>query len=466
MLSSHKYRLLSVLLLSCASCAGAQWSNAGGNAGRNGQSSEIGPAAAEILWSTSATSIIAWQPVIEDRRVYVVRQSGFPPEPNSDESPILCLDLDTGAEHWRINIPFNTGNWTTWIAGVKDGKLFAARSGNGDTSIAPLRCYDSTTGAFLWSSQDTIGAGPYDGVVFADNGDPIVADFRTITRFDAATGNTVWRTNRTCSATGSCGGAIGNGAIYIADSVPGGQAVKKVNLTTGALEYTAPVMPGFTLQNTPMVSTDGTIYIPRSQNNPVTDFLYAFNDTGSALTERWAVPTQWTTSTELAVGPDASVYYIAPGRILTRLDAATGAVIDQAADPIAYDGSGMSPRMATDALGRVYLTNGSFANGRLYSFDADLQLRWSQAVTNINIGGPALGPDGTLVVAGNGTIMRAFRTDHCLADTNNDGMLSPADFSAWVAAFNAMAPACDQNDDGSCSPADFSAWVANYNAGC
>ncbi|MFI4870550.1 MAG: GC-type dockerin domain-anchored protein, partial [Phycisphaerales bacterium JB061] len=54
----------------------------------------------------------------------------------------------------------------------------------------------------------------------------------------------------------------------------------------------------------------------------------------------------------------------------------------------------------------------------------------------------------------------------CPADTNGDGMLSPADFSAWVSAFNANAPACDQNDDGMCSPADFSAWVANYNAGC
>lgn len=54
----------------------------------------------------------------------------------------------------------------------------------------------------------------------------------------------------------------------------------------------------------------------------------------------------------------------------------------------------------------------------------------------------------------------------CTADTNGDGMLSPADFSAWVAAYNAAAPACDQNADGVCTPADFSAWVANYNAGC
>ncbi len=54
----------------------------------------------------------------------------------------------------------------------------------------------------------------------------------------------------------------------------------------------------------------------------------------------------------------------------------------------------------------------------------------------------------------------------CVADVNADGMLSPADFSAWVSAFNAMAPECDQNADGTCSPADFSAWVGNYNAGC
>ena len=54
----------------------------------------------------------------------------------------------------------------------------------------------------------------------------------------------------------------------------------------------------------------------------------------------------------------------------------------------------------------------------------------------------------------------------CLADTNGDGILSPADFSAWVAAFNVQGTGCDQNSDASCTPADFSAWVANYNAGC
>ena len=54
----------------------------------------------------------------------------------------------------------------------------------------------------------------------------------------------------------------------------------------------------------------------------------------------------------------------------------------------------------------------------------------------------------------------------CPADTNRDGIVSPADFSAWVAAFNTKAPECDTNGDGSCSPADFSAWVAAFNRGC
>jgi hypothetical protein len=54
----------------------------------------------------------------------------------------------------------------------------------------------------------------------------------------------------------------------------------------------------------------------------------------------------------------------------------------------------------------------------------------------------------------------------CVADTNGDGQLTPADFNAWITAFNSQAPACDQNGDGLCTPADFNAWIINYNTGC
>ena len=54
----------------------------------------------------------------------------------------------------------------------------------------------------------------------------------------------------------------------------------------------------------------------------------------------------------------------------------------------------------------------------------------------------------------------------CIPDVNGDGQLSPADFNAWILAFNDNAPECDQNGDGLCTPADFNAWIANFNAGC
>ena len=74
--------------------------------------------------------------------------------------------------------------------------------------------------------------------------------------------------------------------------------------------------------------------------------------------------------------------------------------------------------------------------------------------------------EGITTVTFSGTIRVLTRIEPCLADVNGDGDVTPADFSAWVAAFNSGAPECDQNGDELCTPADFSAWVANFNAGC
>lgn len=72
------------------------------------------------------------------------------------------------------------------------------------------------------------------------------------------------------------------------------------------------------------------------------------------------------------------------------------------------------------------------------------------------------------VVTANNTLAEAatFAIVDCLADVNNDGLISPADFSSWISAYNTASFGCDQNGDGACTPADFSAWVSNYNTGC
>ena len=65
--------------------------------------------------------------------------------------------------------------------------------------------------------------------------------------------------------------------------------------------------------------------------------------------------------------------------------------------------------MAIDKVGRVYVTNGEFAEGEFFVFDRHLNTLWSTPIRNVNIGGPAMGKDGTLVICGVGTDVRAYR---------------------------------------------------------
>ncbi|MFI4882241.1 MAG: PQQ-binding-like beta-propeller repeat protein, partial [Phycisphaerales bacterium JB064] len=393
-----------IIILACGIAAptfAQQWNNSGGNAQRNGQTTEAGPSSPDVLWQGGRTSLIAWQPVIEGRRVFMVRQAAFPPE--SDRSPVVAMDLDTGDELWFRNIPARPGDWTTSVLGVKDGRVYATRAGNGSSVSAPVYALDAETGDTLWVSTEETTIGFYDGAIFADDGDLIAADFRTIKRFDAQTGDLVWSADRSCSVSGTCGGAIYNDKVYVIDAVPGGHSVKRYDLVTGAFEVASEVMPGFTIQTTPMIGPDGTIYVQRVQNNPSVDFFYALDDNGADISIRWSVPAGWTTSSEFTVGQDGSVYAIDTDYAIMKIDPDTGTVVASSAP---LEGGAGGARMASDIDGNLYVVNGEFATGKVFSFDADLDHRWSIDVRNVNIGGPAIGPDGTLVIAGVGTDIR------------------------------------------------------------
>ncbi len=461
--------LLSLTLLGAGTAAapaqGSDWSNAGGNPGRNALSSERGPSRPDILWQGGVrSSIIAWLPITEGDRLFTVRQNGFPPEPNSNESPIVCLDLNTGAELWHRDLPYETDDWTTWVGGVKSGRVYASRAGNGASVKAILYCLDAADGHTLWTTQQEIDAGAYDGLVFADDGDPVIASFRDIWRFNAEDGSLVWHADRQASVSGECGGAIGNDAIYIVDADAGGERIKKFDLATGKFLYQGPIMPGFLVQNTPMVGPDGSIYFNRVQNNQEVDFFYAFADSGSAITEKWHLPAQYCAYAEFGVGPDGSVYMAIPGKVVARLNPDTGAILDQT-QPLA--GDFFSPRFAIDRDGTVFFSNSSFSDGTLYSFTPDLDSHWSVPVKNINSGGPALAQNGTLVICGVGQDIRAYRSPNaCYADFNQDGVLDLFDFLAFVNAFNAADPAADCDVDAELTLFDFLCFVNAFNQGC
>jgi hypothetical protein len=404
--TGHQSILSSMILRESFMMDGTDWSNAGGNAHRNGLSETKGPLAADLLWSGGRSSLISWLPVTEQNRLFVVRQAGWPGA--AHDSPVIAMDLSTGAELWAVEIPAETNDWTTWVGGVMNGKVYASRSGNGASVQDNLYALDASTGDILWISTVLIDAGPYDGVVFASDGDPIIASFTDIWRFNSEDGVLVWHADRVGSVSGSCGGALFQNRFYVADAAPGGTIIVCYDVQSGQRLYESQVMTGFTVQNTPFVGPDGTIYLSRTQNNPVTDFFYAFTDTGTGLVEQWHQPCAWTTFSEFATGTDGSVYCILPGPRIGKLNASTGEIL---AESMIFNDSDpyLSPHFAVDAAGTVYYSNGGFSDGRVLVFTSNLSLLWNTTMTNINIGGPSLGKDGVLLLCGTGTNMRAYQ---------------------------------------------------------
>ncbi len=441
--------------------AAQDWSNPGGNAQRNGRVGVVGPDEPTELWTGAPPSASSWYPLIAGRRVFVVRNYANPDELNPEGSPLVALDLDTGEELWRANLPIVREQWLTVLLGVQDGRVFAARGGDGGKSTARLHAIDAATGQVLWVSPGETTAGPWDGAVFADDGDPIIPSDFEVTRFDAETGEVLWLSIRECSYAGVCGAAVSGDGVYVVDRVPGGNAVRRFDLETGAFEVQSEVMPGFLTSSPPMIGPDGRIYVHRTGGGPDVDFLYALDDTGDSIDVRWRAEAGYA-SAELAIGPDGSVYGVDPGGSIMRLDPDTGAVIDRSFTVFV----GSLVRMSVDLEGRLFVSWGIGDSATLASLNADLTERWRVDVPFGSAGGPALGTDGTLVMAGVGHDFRAYRGFVCRVDFDGDGALTVFDFLAFQNLFDAGDPLADLDGDGALTIFDFIQFQNLFDLGC
>ena len=389
------------------SATASDWVNCGGNNARNGQSPEIGPYAADLLWSnTTDYSIISWHPFILGDRVFTIREAGFPTSGGSANDALLAYDLETGTELWRTTLSFggDTGTeWIAWCGGARDGKVYASRSSN--LKPQPIKAFDAATGTYLWTSVWQTEAWAHDGLVFAPNGDLIVGEFRHVTRINHNDGTTVWTTPRTGSVSGNCGAAATDTAVYIDESAPGGNILTRIDMATGVRLYSSPLMSGFTNQNSPFLSADGgTVYFSRSQNNPAVDFLHAFTDDGVQFIPLWNRAVRWTTSHEHAIGADGSIYTFLATDEFVRLDPATGGVLNTAGVLSPIGSPNLSPKTAVDVNGNVYVSNGwastPASDGRLWAFNADLSVNlFTLNLDRQNSGGPAIGKTGIMLVA-------------------------------------------------------------------
>ncbi len=428
--------LIAALTLTLA-LAPQNWSNLGGNAARNGATAVEGPLSAELLWSnTDDFSLIAWQPVVDRQRVFTVRESGFPQNGGAANDALVAYDLHSGGELWRRTLDFGGDTaleWIAWIAGAQDGRVYASRASH--MQPAPLQAFDGTSGAPLWTSALSVQTFAYDGIAFAADGDLLVGDWVSVSRIDAGDGSTVWTHSRSCPVSGNCGPAATQDGVFIDQPGPGGNVVTKLDIVTGVELYSSPVMPGFTDQNAPFVSPDGgTVYFSRTQNNQSVDFLYAFEDTGAALLQRWMRPVRWTTSHEHGIAADGSLYVFLMDGEFVRLDPATGNVTASAGilDPL----GNASPKTAVGANGTVYVSNGwastPAGNGRVWAFPADLSAQlFVLPLDRQNQGGPALAQSGTLIVCDRLGV-HAYREDFshfCSASPNSSGAPGRLDVS-------------------------------------
>lgn len=386
---------------------------AGGNSARDCRSDEIGPTAPEILWDGSLPAIVAQQAAIEGDVVVMARITSFTIPTGTT---IIAHDLETGATLWDTQLPMDfPDSWRSRVSAIRDGRVYATRAGN--TNLDYLYALDVADGSILWQSVDLIDEGTTESAAFAANGDIVAGNFSSLIRIDATDGTTVWSTPRSCPTSSGCQVAVFGERAYIWEASPQGPRISAYDVVTGAFLYESdPIGAGIIQQVGPFVGPDGSVYAPRSVNNPNLDFLTSLADTGTGFEENWSVPIGYVPFATFGIGPDGSVYSYqtsttpagADEITVIRIDPETGTIIDDSGPlPTNFPSQ---PRMAIDAAGKVFVTNGGFADGALYSFDADLTLRWSEAIMNVNVGGPAIGNQGTLVVCGVGTDVRAYRT--------------------------------------------------------
>jgi len=390
---------LMILVLYTAPIKAQGWNvGSGGNSSRNCLSVVAnGPTEADILWQKQVDAILSQQTVIDGEIVVTC--------PIIDINNVLhgtlivARDLSTGDTLWTKDLPvdFPNTDWRNRVSSFKNGVIYASRAGN--TNFSYLYALDASEGSVLWKSDALLDEYGSESCSFTDDGNLIAGNLFDILCIDATSGETIWQTPRVFPCPTSGGQEVsvyGNRGYYW---IAGGYGPKMsvINLETGENLYSSEsVSPGLFQQLCLFIGTDGTVYAPRTQNNPATDFIVAYQDTGDTLTEKWRVPIGYFPFSTSGEGPDGSIYTYSSSGELIRLNPANGEILNTSVPFLVEPVN--SPRMVIDKAGLIFVTNGG-ENGAIYSFNPDLTLRWMANVGVLNHSGPALADNGTLIIS-------------------------------------------------------------------
>ncbi len=361
-----------------------------------------------------------------DRVVWVNGQS-VSPAFFSTSDPSLN---DAGTVVWRVTTldpnPLNWGVWTHEISTGVTSRLTTNPLGASGWGTPTINSEGTIATRAEFSLNDAIGY--YEGTAFV----PVAVDDSLPFTFLGSTLG--WNESRQISCRGNRAGAADGVFVFEADGsfVPAlvaGDVSPSGDTFTGFLNGTDLNDAGRVAINTFTsggdeivgVDPDGTVIVYADADDGVVSGLEFFNP--RINNDGWIVFRAFNAAGQAAV-------FVGDGVDLLEI-AAVGTLVDTDAGPATITGfsGGVDINDNGQALVNAALQGQSGSLGR--------------AIIRVDIAG-----------------------DDCPADTNGDGVVSPQDFNAWIAAFNANAPACDQNGDGLCSPQDFNAWIANYNSGC
>ena len=397
---------LAVWLASTAE--GAEWPcMVGGNDNRNGFLAVNGPTQPTLRWVGGRPARMGFPIAIDGPRLATTRwEDPSPPL----ESFVVVHDVETGQEIWSRDLPPDpTETFRAHAVGMRDGLVYATRAGFG--RYGPLYALDLADGSTRWRTTVDIGEYEEEGAAFADDGDPIIGNPHSVMRFDRGTGAMVWSAPRLVGGGGGGSAVVRGARTYVWDLVPGfGMGVTALDTATGSRLYQGQVQACLACaqQTNLFLGPDGTVYAPRT-NTVGANELVALTDTGTALQVKWRAPLGGVVFASFGVGPDGSVYSYTSDFHLARLNPADGSLLATSPEPLTSGTDFFFPRIAIDAAGLIYITNG-VQDSRLFSFNPDLTLRWTELIPDVQFGGPALSASGILFVAGSGNNLRAYQT--------------------------------------------------------
>jgi len=382
--------------------------SSGGNTYRNGLMAVFGPTEPVLRWQGSLNAVFSQQSVSDGDYVIVSRTHNI--NDVLQGTKIVAHNLQTGDTVWTKILPvdFPSTDWRSRVSAVSDGVLYATRSGN--TNASYLYALDIHTGSIIWKSEELVDESSTEGVNFSSDGDIIAGNFTNVMRINKEDGTTQWKTDRYApSSDGSQVAVYGNRCYTWEASYPG-PMVTALDIETGQIVAHSPKFPGLVQQVYLFTGNNGVIYAPRQQNNPIVDTLYALVDKGEQLEAKWTYPIAYTPFATMGVLNDGSGSVLAFSRdgALVRLDPEDGSVMFTSNEKVVTSSANF-PRTAIDFDNNIYITDGGYPTGKLYAFNENLNLNWSVDVPKVNLGGPNLTCDGTLIVNGTGTDLRAYQ---------------------------------------------------------